>query len=153
MPKKDQVAARARAIYDRLMKIRRPEDLSNNEWAKRAGVNTSFFTNLKKGSEPSVGNLRAILEVVGVTLPEFFLNEALSRLIPAPSPRALEQAILDALPGLPRRPERRAEYLAATVLRILRLPDSLQANPAMPETGAADDVPGLPTTRPATTRG
>lgn len=122
MTKKEETARRAKAIYDRLMLIDRPAGLSNNEWAAKAGVNTSFFTNLRNGSEPSVGNLRAVLEVVGLSLPEFFASEAAGRLIFAPDERQLIGAIRDALPGLPKRHDRRAEYLADVVQAVLRIP-------------------------------
>lgn len=110
-----EASERARAIYGRLMSLERPGNLSNNEWAKKAGVNTSFFTNLKNGSEPSVGNLRTVLGAVGVSLPEFFAEEAMGRLIFSPSMEELIQAIADALPGLPRTPGKRARYLAEVV--------------------------------------
>ena len=116
---------RARAIYDRLMQLPRGDELSNNEWAKRAGVNTSFFTNVRNGSEPSVGNLRAVLSVVDVTLPEFFADEARGRMIPCPTSEALASAIQAALPGLPKRPDKRARYLAEVVSAYLRIPGGL----------------------------
>jgi hypothetical protein len=109
-------------IYTQLMDIDRPVGLSNNDWAKRAGVNTSFFTNLKNGSEPSVGNLRAVLSVVDISLPEFFAQEAEGRLIRPPSQADLEDAIRRALPAMPRKPETRARYLAEVVSAILALP-------------------------------
>jgi hypothetical protein len=120
--RKAGTTARAKSLYERLMALPRPEGLSNNEWAKRAGVNTSFFTNVRNGSEPSVGNLRSVLEAIGVTLPEFFLDEAPECVVLAPSERELTEALRDALPGLPRSPERRAEYLAEVVLSVLALP-------------------------------
>lgn len=113
---------RARAIYERLSGLPREDGLTYNEWALRAGVNTSFFTNLKNGSEPSVGNLRAILEAVGTTLPEFFVQEAVGRVMLSPDPQALERAFQEALPGLPKRLDRRAQYLAEVVQAVLGLP-------------------------------
>ena len=122
---KPDAAQRARAIYDRLMVIPRDQALSNNEWARKAGVNTSFFTNLKKGSEPSVGNLRAILNVVGVSLPEFFADEADGRLIPAPTIQELDSLFRQILPQLPKRLDRRSEFLAEAVQHGLALPRML----------------------------
>lgn len=119
---------RARTIYDRLMALPRDKDLSNNEWTRRAKVNTSFFTNLKNGSEPSVGNLRAILTVVGVSLPEFFVNEAEGRLVKTPTAEQLEAAIGAVLPGLPRNPDKRAQYLAEAVQSVLELPVGTPSN-------------------------
>lgn len=43
-----------------------------------------------------------------------------------PSRQALEQAFADALPGLPRGADRRAEYLAQVVLGVLELPRDQQ---------------------------
>lgn len=122
---KSEASQRARAIYERLMILSRDVDLSNNEWAKKAGVNTSFFTNLKNGSEPSVGNLRAVLNAIDVTLPEFFVDEAFGRLSRIPSTEELNQAIADALPGLPKSQDKRARYLAEVVLAYLRTPELL----------------------------
>ena len=120
-------ALRAQAIYDRLMALR-PADVSNNMWAKQAGVNTSFFTNLKKGSEPSVGNMRAILKAVGLTLPEFFASEANGRLIPRPTQEQLEAAIRAVMPGLPRNPDKRVKYLAGAVSAVLALQEKPSSN-------------------------
>lgn len=132
--KRAAATRRAKEIYERLMALPRPEQLSNNEWAARAGVNTSFFTNLRRGSEPSVGNLRSVLEVVGISLPEFFLFEAQGRLVPAPAHEDLIEAFLLALPGLPRRQDRRAEYLSQVVQDVLALPRNLRATHSIEET-------------------
>lgn len=120
-PKRSGVALRAREIYEKLMKLPRPDALSNNEWAKRAGVNTSFFTNLRNGSQPGVVNLEAVLRVVDISLPEFFLGNGVGQLTYLPSVQDLEGAMRAALPGLPRSPDRRAEYLAEVVLSVLAL--------------------------------
>lgn len=125
--KRDETARRAREIYERLMRLPRPTDISNNTWAAEAGVNTSFFTNLRNGSEPSIGNLRKVLEVVDVSLPEFFLSEADGRLIPAVSKETLETALLEALPDAPRRLDKRARFLAEVVSQILQLPADLHS--------------------------
>lgn len=50
--------------------------------------------------------------------------------------RALEQAIADALPGLPDDEALRSEYLASTVARVLQLPEGLRDDHA-----ANEDVP------------
>lgn len=121
-------ALRAAAIYNRLMALPRPEGMSNNEWAKKAGVNTSFFTNLRKGSEPSVGNLRAVLKAVNVSLPEFFAHEANGRLISRPTQEQLEAALRAVMPGLPRNPDRRVEYLAEALSAVLALQEKPHPN-------------------------
>jgi hypothetical protein len=121
-------ALRAKAIYDRLMALPRPEGMSNNEWAKKAMVNTSFFTNVRNGSEPSVGNLQAVLRAVDVTLPEFFLHDAKGRLVARPTQAELEAAIRAVLPGLPKDQDRQAEYLAEAVGAVLELQQTPESN-------------------------
>jgi hypothetical protein len=124
--KRADTAQRAQEIYDRLMALPRGE-MSNNAWATKAGVNTSFFTGLRNGSEPSIGNLRAILEVVGTSLPEFFAHEAHGRIALAPPKDVLEAAIQEALEHAPRRMDRRAAYVAEVVSALLALPQIHQA--------------------------
>jgi len=153
-PKKKAAAeARAKAIYARLMRLKQPA-MSNNDWTKKAGVSTSFFTNMqgikKAASEPSIGNLRLVLEAAGSSLPEFFIAEAKGRVVPTPTRPALIEAFREALPQLPRSADTRAEYLAEVVERILVLPSDLIAMPANeddPEEAARGEVspPGAPT--------
>lgn len=58
---------RGKALYDALMAIK-PKDLTETEWAVKAGVNRGFFSNLKKGdSSPRVDNLEKILGFIGAT--------------------------------------------------------------------------------------
>lgn len=47
--------------------------------------------------------------------------------------QSLERAIADALPGLPKAADRRAEYLAATVADALQLPSGLRDAPGNDE--------------------
>lgn len=144
---REQSAARARELYDRLMSLPRPDGISNNEWTTRAGVNMSFFTNLKNGSEPSVGNLRAVLEVIDISLPEFFAGEANGRLFRLPSRERLERAIAAALPGLPRNQGRRAEYLSEVVLACLSIPEDRLSNLDQTDEGETGDRVALVATR------
>lgn len=156
--KKAESEKRAKEIYRRLMAMH-PLDppMSNNAWAGKAGVNTSFFTNLgagkKPASEPSIGNLRAVLEAAGSSIPEFFLKEARGRLVRAPSAQALESAIRDALPGLPRSADTRPGYLAEVVLNVLGLPSN---RPAIQGEMASDHEeaapPRVPTKRAGSAR-
>lgn len=118
-PAREAATRSARGIYDRLMALPRDEGLSNNEWAKKAGVNTSFFTNLRNGSDPSVNNLRSVLSVLNYSLPEFFLDESRGRVLNKPSQQQVESALAQALTTLPKRADRRASYLAEVVLQIL----------------------------------
>lgn len=127
--KKAEAERSARDIYRRLMALDRPKELSNNKWTDAAGVSTSFFTNMqgetKSASNPSVHNLRLILKQVGVTLPEFFLDEARGRLAQVPTKQALEQALADVWEGLPKDKNRQIAFVAENVLRALRLPETL----------------------------
>lgn len=100
---------------------------SEAQWCKAAGVSASFFSNLRgtptKGpSDPSVGKLRAMLEAAGVTLSEFFAEEARGKVALLPTKPTLEQVIAAALPGRPRQEDRLPEYLAEIVLELLQLP-------------------------------
>ncbi|HET7255587.1 MAG TPA: hypothetical protein VFJ46_17660 [Xanthobacteraceae bacterium] len=121
--KKEQAKASAKEIARRLQVLEKPLAIdSEREWVRVAGVSSSFFTNLRNGSDPSVNNLRLILEAAGSSLPEFFRDEARTPLVQVPSKQALEQAIFEALDELPARPGRRAEYLAEVVQQLLALP-------------------------------
>lgn len=144
--KKEAAEKRAVAIYNRLMALPRPSDISsNNAWTDKAGVSTSFFTNMqgkkKAASEPSIGNLRSVLEAAGSSLPEFFLHEAQGRVIPAPTKQALEQAIEKVLPRLPKKD--RAEFLAEAVIGALGLrtnPLAIQASDEIEAEAAPEEA-------------
>jgi len=137
--KKAEAERSAREIYQRLMALERPTGLSNNQWTTAAGVSTSFFTNMqgetKPASNPSVHNLRLILKQVGVTLPEFFLDEARGRIAQVPTKRELEQALADVWEGLPKDKSKQITFVAENVLRALRLPQSALTS----EGGASND--------------
>jgi hypothetical protein len=129
--KKKLAERRALAIARHLAALR-PADLTERQWCIAAGVSSSFFSNLrgtpdKPPSEPTIGNLRSILDVVGITLPEFFADEARGRLVSMPNGQALEQALRDALPGLPKDQDRQLQYLYATVADVLELPSGTPA--------------------------
>lgn len=128
--KKKDAERRAQAMYGRLMALK-PDDLSERQWLIQAGVSSSFFTNLKAGSEPSVGNLRLVLEAIGLTLPEFFAAEAKGRLAEVPSEQALASLIDRLLPRLPSvEPDKRSEFLASTLLGVFGLPATMRASAA-----------------------
>lgn len=139
--KKAEAEKRAQEICRRLLALRdeREPNLSNNDWTKRAGVSTSFFTNMqgkrKPASEPSIGNLRAVLEAIGSSLPEFFAGEAEGRLVHPPTQPALEQALADAWDELPRQQVARVAYLASTVRKLLELPERRAATADSPDDG------------------
>lgn len=150
--KKVDSERRALELAVRLEELR-PHDLTERQWCIKAGVSSSFFSNLrgtptKAPSEPSIGNLRLILETAGTSLPEFFVAESRGRVIRTPSRRALERAFAEALPGLPRAPDRRAQYLVQAVADVLELPAGLREMPGndeMPGEGAPEE--GAPARR------
>jgi hypothetical protein len=155
--KKVAAEQRARALYARLMKLK-PDDLSERQWAIKAGVSSSFFTNLRdKGSEPSIGNLRDVLKAIGMTIPEFFAAEAEGRLVKALSEQELVAAFASVLPGLPKEEGRHAEYLAATLSDVLELPPSMRSSMTIGDPPDSGDrgaiVPSrLPTKRAGSAR-
>ena len=89
--KKQRAESSARAIAARLEAMGLPPAFrSERQWIGAAGVSSSFFTNLrgsdnKPPSDPSIGNLRLILEAGGSSLPEFFLDEAKGRVVRPPT--------------------------------------------------------------------
>lgn len=127
-PEKKQAAeASARDAYRRLMALPRPAKLdSPRQWLITAGLSTSTLTNMQGGakapSDPSINNLRMLLQAIGSSIPEMYLDEAEGRVVRAPSKRELEQALLDAFDEMPRQAGPRAAYLAEVVLELLALP-------------------------------
>lgn len=124
--KKAEAERRAREIHRRLMQIQ-PEGLTERQWTIKAGVSSSFFTNLlgnekKPPSEPSIGNLRAVVEAAGSTLSEFFLSEARGRVIPNPPEEDAIEVFRDLVARMPKRPDARARFLNENVRRLLGLP-------------------------------
>lgn len=156
--KKDVAEASAKAIAARFRKIGVPEKFrSERQWVEAAGVSSSFFTNLrgsdtKPPSDPSVGNLRLVLEAGGSSIPEFLADEANGKLVRPPTRPELEAAFRDALDALPARRERRAEYLASVVEQLLRLPKSRPASRAGEDEGGKADRAAAAPARRATRR-
>lgn len=130
--KKLAAEQRAKDLAERFSAIR-PDELSERQLCLKAGVSLSFFSNLrgagkKPPSEPTIGNVRDVLRVLGTTIPEFFIEEARGRVIAIPAKKKLEEVLAGALENLPRRVDRRPAYLASVVLRALELPEAGQAN-------------------------
>ena len=156
--KKNLAEASARAIAERFRRLGLPERFrSERQWVEAAGVSSSFFTNLrgnetKPPSDPSVGNLRRVLDAGGTSLPEFFADEASGRVVRPPTRQELEEAFREALDDLPARKERRAEYLASVVERLLRLPESRSASAAGGNESAAAAPEAAAPARRATRR-
>lgn len=141
--KKAAAERRALEINDRLMDLK-PTDLSEAQWCKRAGVSGSFFTNMrgKKGSppsEPSLKNLIAVLDVINVTLPEFFLREGQGRVIPNPPEEDTVAAYRDLIQRLPKGADAGARFLNRNVRKLLGLPPGPRL--ADPELGLEGDAP------------
>lgn len=146
LDKKESAQRSALAIAERLAAI--PRNISERQWTMDAGVSPSFFSNLrgtptKPPSDPSVDQLRQILSVRGVTLSEFFLPEASSRVVRVPTQRDVERAFERALAGLPAKQSARPAYLASVVAGALGLPASLpptEDEADRSEVGAPEEV-------------
>lgn len=123
--KQESARASALDIVRRLEAM--PHPVSERQWTIEAGVSSSFFSNLrgtptKAPADPSVSLLRRVLQVRGVSLPEFFADEAGGKLLPVAIQQGLERAFAQALDGLPARAEDQPRYLATVVQRLLALP-------------------------------
>lgn len=60
----------------RLLTTIKPLDLSEAEWARRAGVSSSFFQDVKKGRRPRADNLEKVVEAIGMSPAQFYALEA-----------------------------------------------------------------------------
>lgn len=147
--KKADAERRARALYTQLLLLK-PAELTERQWTIGAGVSSSFFTNLKAGSEPSIGNLRLVLDFVGITLPEFFAPESKGRLLRAPNEPELIAALSRVLPHLPSGVDRQAEFLASTVSGVLGLPANMRTRIANDDDGDSGGPEADAPTRAAT---
>jgi hypothetical protein len=156
--KKDLAEASAKKIAERFRKHGLPERFrSERQWVEASGVSSSFFTNLrgsetKAPSDPSIGNLRLVLEAGGSSIPEFFADEARGKLVASPTRQELEEAFRDALDALPARKERRAEYLASVVEQLLRLPKNRSSSQDAADAPARADHKAAAPARRATRR-
>lgn len=107
-------------------------------FAKAHGMGETVVRDLVKSHNKDVqlGTLAKIAR--GSNVPLVDLLRMPSQRVEPPTRQALERAIADALPGLPRASGKRAEYLAATVAAALQLPEGLRDDPANDETIAQD---------------
>ncbi|HJQ17080.1 MAG TPA: helix-turn-helix domain-containing protein [Allosphingosinicella sp.] len=100
--------------------------------ARKAGLDRDAVYDIVQGRNrnPSLKLLAALAEAMDSDLSIFGveLHAAL------PSAAALEQAILESLPAMPRRGswQRKASFLAESVARILELPPAPRATPPAP---------------------
>lgn len=143
LDKKERARLSALRIADKLECVDHGHP-SVRQWLLAAGVSSSFISNLrgtptKAPADPSVSSLRTVLSAGNITLPEFFLDEARGRVIQAPTKQALEEALADAMPQLPRRVEDRPSYLAQVVLDALALPADRPATRETEQTIEQDD--------------
>jgi hypothetical protein len=134
-------------LYDRLRRIQ-PSDLNDRQWCIAGKVSTSFFTDVRNGTIPSIDKVERMVNVAGMTLTDFVSDGELRRGF---SVDQLRSAFQDALPLPVGSLERQASFLADVVLDILGLPPSLQPNLPTDE-NAVVDVPAagalpLPTTK------
>jgi hypothetical protein len=52
--------------------VRQPGDMSIAQWLQAADVNSSYFTDLRKGVEPSIYKVERLAAVAGLRLSEFW---------------------------------------------------------------------------------
>lgn len=94
--KSDTMAAielRGRALYDALIALK-PDDISEGEWAGRAGLSRGYFTDLKnKNLRPRMDTLANILGTIGRSLGDLGaeLPPTVREVEPAPKPFALRE--------------------------------------------------------------
>lgn len=125
------IASRLDAMLGRI----KPDDMSERGWLLAAQVNTSFFTDLRKGTVPSIDKVERLARAAGLSLAEFVSDGERVGV----SASHLHKAIQEALPLPPFPPERQAAYLADIVLDILGLPTTQRPIAANDATRAADD--------------
>jgi SOS-response transcriptional repressor LexA len=58
------------SLYDLLLAIK-PDDLTPNSWASRAGVSRSWFTDVRNGANPRTDTLEKVLGAIGMTPAQF----------------------------------------------------------------------------------
>lgn len=69
----DEAELRGRRLYDALMRLK-PANLTEGDWAREAGINRGFFTDLKRpnGGAPRSDTLRKLLARIGKTEDELY---------------------------------------------------------------------------------
>jgi phage repressor protein C with HTH and peptisase S24 domain len=63
------------ALYTLLSRLK-PDNMSEAEWARKAGVSSSFFQDVKKGRRPRADNLEKVVEAIGMSPAQFYALEA-----------------------------------------------------------------------------
>lgn len=135
MSKGSQSQRTASPVYDRLIALK-PESWTEAEWARRAGVNMSFFTDLKKGTKPTLEKVERLVQAAGRTMPELYGagRAPLKDVLDADRARAAAIEIFRAL----GRDEFQAELLAKYILSKSRMSEAFEASD-----DAADTSPAL----------
>lgn len=119
---------------DGMLRRVQPEGLSVRKWCEASQVSTSFFTDLRNGTEPGIDKIERLVNRAGLSLAQFIADDA----APAISEDELRQAIRDAFPLPPKPFDQQAEYLADIVLDILALPPSRRPSHPSGSPGAKD---------------
>lgn len=126
---------------DALLSRAKPADLSERQWCLKAGVSTSFFTDVRKGTVPSIDKVERMANAAGQSLAEFVSGGPQKGVNAA----RLQKAILDAFPLPPLPFDQQAGYLADVVLDILGLPPTQTTSQPNDETplgaGSATTAP------------
>jgi len=106
--------------------------MSGRGLAREAGLNRDAVYDILKGrnENPSLKSLAMLAQAMGKDLSVFGISQRME----APNVAELEQALLEALPAMPRRGswERKASFLAEAVAAALRLPPGEPATPPAP---------------------
>jgi SOS-response transcriptional repressor LexA len=66
-PNMTEPGGKSSAMYDALMAVK-PEGMSLNKWAARAGINRSIFNGIRAHGNPTSDTLQKLLDAVGVSL-------------------------------------------------------------------------------------
>lgn len=64
----------AKSLYERLMSVK-PDGLSPNAWAAKAGVSRNFFNDVRRRGNANHDNLEKVLEAIGVSWAQFDAGE------------------------------------------------------------------------------
>jgi hypothetical protein len=100
----------------------KPDDLSWRQWTIQADVSASFFTDVKKGIDPSIGRVERAVNAIGLTLVDFFEGRLPADVVSS-NDEALVHALRVAIQDMPRgSADNRAQYLAEYLSTALGLP-------------------------------
>lgn len=70
------------ALYDKLMALK-PAHLTENGWTVQAGVNRSFFQDLKRGKTPRTDTLERVVGAIGLSMAQFHALNAGAQPVPS----------------------------------------------------------------------